>query len=226
MDRVDRLLEQYAESARAGEADPTPFLDQVEGQERDRLERRIELFYVASPAEEFETPRAWDPAEFRGSLAERIVEELVEETRCPAGEWPDLLPELMAERELEREVVVERLAAGIGAEAPGQVEKVGEYFHDMTWGTLDARGVTDTVLDRLAEILGTSRDALRRAGEAIGKRRPGGTSSAVFARRPSIEELNLGGTDSPPSGEMRTPSAKPDEIDLLFISRRPDRAGE
>ncbi|MGA1213237.1 MAG: hypothetical protein ACO3ZZ_05835, partial [Solirubrobacterales bacterium] len=94
MDRVDRLLEQYAESARAGEADPTPFLDQVEGQERDRLERRIKLFYMASPAEEFDAPRAWDPAEFRGSLAERIVGEVVEETRCPAGEWPDLLPEL------------------------------------------------------------------------------------------------------------------------------------
>jgi hypothetical protein len=96
----------------------------------------------------------------------------------------------------------------------------------MTWGTLDARGVTDTVLDRLAEILGTSRDALRRAGEAIGKRRPGESSGAVFARRPSIEELNLGDTDSPSRGEMRTPSAKPDEIDLLFISRQPDRAGE
>ena len=45
-----------------------------------------------------------------------------------------------------------RREANDSARQPEQVEKVGEYFHDMTWGTLDARGVTDTVLDRLAEI--------------------------------------------------------------------------
>ena len=86
MDRVERLLEQYAASARSGEADPTPFLDQVEGIERERLERRIELFYMASPSEEVESPRAWDPVEYSGSAAERIVGEVVEGTRCPSGE--------------------------------------------------------------------------------------------------------------------------------------------
>ena len=74
MDRVERLLEQYAASARSGEADPTPFLDQVEGIERERLERRIELFYMASPSEEVESPRAWDPVEYSGSAAERVAE--------------------------------------------------------------------------------------------------------------------------------------------------------
>ena len=221
MDRVERLLEQYAASARSGEADPTPFLDQVEGIERERLERRIELFYMASPPEEVESPRAWDPVEYSGSAAERIVGEVVEGTRCPSGEWPELLPELMAERELEREVVVERLAAGIGADDPEQVAKVGEYFHDMTWGTLDARGVTDPVLDRLAEILDTSKEALRRAGEAIGRRRPGAAGGVVFARRPSVESLNFDGAAGRPRGEMLTGSAVPDEIDLLFTSRSP-----
>lgn len=221
MDSVDRLLEQYAESVRAGESDPTPFLDQVEGPERERLERRIELFYMATPSEGLDAPRAWDPVEYAGSPAERIVGEVVEWTRCPSGEWPELLPELMAERELEREAVVERLASGIGADRPGQVEKVREYFHDMTWGTLDARGVTDTVLDRLAEILDTSRDALRQAGEAIGRRRPGGTEGAVFARRPSVESLNFEAGSGEPSRGMGTPSGGPDEIDLLFTSRSP-----
>ena len=221
MDRVDQLLEQYAASARSGDADPTPFLDQVEGSERDRLERRIELFYMASPLEGADAPRAWDPAEYAGSPAERIVGEVVEATRCPSGEWPELLPELMAERELEREVVVERLAAGIGAREPEQVEKVGEYFHDMTWGTLDARGVTDTVLVRLAEVLDTSKDVLRQAGEAIGRRRPGDTEGAIFARRPSVEKLNLEGSVGMRNRTMEIPSGGPDEIDLLFTSRSP-----
>lgn len=220
MDRVDQLIEQYAASAAAGDADPTPFLDQVEGTERERLERRIELFHMASPALEEGERRTWDPVDYRGSSAERIVNEIVKETRCPAGEWPELLPELMAEHELEREVVVERLAAGIGCTDPEQVEKVGEYFHGMTWGSLDSRGVTDAVLDGLAEILETTREALRRAGDALGRSRT--DSGSVFARRPSAETLNLEMARSPESG-MRTPPVEPDEIDLLFTSRGVDR---
>jgi hypothetical protein len=220
MDRVDQLIQQYAASVESGDADPTPFLEQVEGAERERLERRIELFHMASPAWEEGLERKWDPVAYRGSRAERIVGEIVEETRCPAGEWPELLPELMAERELERETVVERLASGIGATGPDQVAKVGEYFHGMTWGSLDSRGVTDSVLDRLAEILDTSRDALRRAGDGLGRRRP--DSGAVFARRPSFESLNFGMDRSPERG-MRTPAAEPDQIDLLFTSREADR---
>jgi len=220
MDRVDQLIEQYAASFESGDADPTPFLDQVEGSERKRLERRIELFHMASPAWEEGPERKWDPDAYTGSRAERIVGEIVEETRCPAGAWPELLPELMAERELERETVVERLATGVGATDPDQVARVEEYFHGMTWGTLDSRGVTDTVLDRLAEILETSRDALRQAGDALGRHRP--DSGAVFARRPSVESLNFASGWSPERG-MRTPAAGPDEIDLLFTSREVDR---
>lgn len=220
MDRVDQLIEQYAESVEAGDADPTPFLDQVEGVDRERLERRIELFNMASPAWEEGLEGKWDPVAYAGSTAERIVDEIVEETRCPAGEWPELLPELMADRELERETVVEQLASGIGATGEDQVEKVGEYFHGMAWGSLDSRGVTDTVLDRLAEILGTSRDALRRAGDALGRRRP--DSGAVFARRPSVESLNLAMSRTAEKG-MRTPGAEPDEIDRLFTSREVGR---
>lgn len=219
MDRVEQLLEQYAESVRSGDSDPTPFLDQVEGGDRQRLERGIELFHMATPPEDLDRPREWDPIAFRGSLAERIVGEVVEETRCPSGEWPDLLPRLMVDQELEREVVVERLARGLGAGEPDQVEKVGEYFHDMTWGTLDARGVTDAVLDRLAEILDTSREVLRQAGESLGRRHPDGSGGAVFARRPSVESLNFRKSIASPGGEPESPTAGPDEIDLFFTSR-------
>lgn len=220
MDRVDRLIQEYSVSVREGDGDPTPFLDQTEGAERERLERRIEIFHMASLPEE--APREWDRDAFQGSLAERIVDEIVDETRCPAGEWPELLPALMVERRLERETVVEQLAAGIGAKDPSAVEKVAEYFHGMTWGSLDARGVTDTVLDRLAEILDTSRDALRQAGDALGRRYPGAAAGEVFARRPSVESLNFGMPGSGGQG-MRSPSGGPDEIDLLFTSRESGR---
>ncbi|MFM8889372.1 MAG: hypothetical protein ACKOGM_05255, partial [Solirubrobacterales bacterium] len=185
---------------------------------RDRLERRMEIFLMASPVEEDGEPREWDPSAYRGSLAERIVGEIVEETRCPSGEWPELIPDLMAEGELERETVVTELAEGLGAETPEQVEKVRVYFHGMTWGTLDARQVTDTVLDRLAQILDSSRDALRQAGDAIGRSQPDPAGGATFARRPSVEALNLGLEDSGEGG-MRSPSVGLDEIDRLFTSR-------
>lgn len=222
MDRVDELLERYAAAARSGDADPAPFLAEVEGPDRDRLERRIEILLMASPVEEDGEPREWDPAAYRGSLAERVVGEVIEESRCPSGEWPELIPDLMAERELERDAVVAELAEGLGAEGPEQVEKVRVYFHGMTWGTLDARRVTDTVLDRLALILDSSRDALRQAGEAIGRRQPDPAGGATFARRPSVEALNLGLVDSGEGG-MRSPSVEPDEIDRLFTSREADR---
>lgn len=218
MDRVDELLERYAAAVRSGDADPAPFLTEVEGSDRDRLERRMEIFLMASPVEEDGEPREWDPSAYRGSLAERIVGEIVEETRCPSGEWPELIPDLMAEGELERETVVTELAEGLGAETPEQVEKVRVYFHGMTWGTLDARQVTDTVLDRLAQILDSSRDALRQAGDAIGRSQPDPAGGATFARRPSVEALNLGLEDSGEGG-MRSPSVGLDEIDRLFTSR-------
>ncbi|MFM8518978.1 MAG: hypothetical protein ACKOB2_00980 [Solirubrobacterales bacterium] len=220
MDRVDELLERYAAAVRSGDADPAPFLTEVEGSDRDRLERRMEIFLMASPVEEDGEPREWDPSAYRGSLAERIVGEIVEETRCPSGEWPELIPDLMAEGELERETVVTELAEGLGAETPEQVEKVRVYFHGMTWGTLDARRVTDTVLDRLAQILDSSRDALRQAGDAIGRSQPDPAGGATFARRPSVEALNLGLEDSGEGG-MRSPSVGLDEIDRLFTSREP-----
>lgn len=218
MDRIDELLERYAAAVRAGDADPTPFLAEVEGPDRARLERRMEILLMASPVEEEGKPREWDPSAYRGSLAERVVGEIIEETRCPAGEWPELIPELMAGRELERETVVSELAEGLGAEGPDQVEKVRVYFHGMTWGTLDARRVTDTVLDRLAQILDTSTEALRQAGDAIGRRQVDPGAGATFARRPSVEALNLG-LRSPDDVVMRTPSLHPDEIDRLFTSR-------
>lgn len=222
MDRVEQLLEQYAAAVRSGDSDPMPFLDQLEGSDRERLERRMELFHMASPPEGLELPREWDPAAYGNSLASQIVSEIVEESRCPSGEWPELLPKLMAEQELEREVVVQRLAAGIGADRPDQVEKVGEYFHDMTWGTLDARRVTDTVLDRLAEILDTSREVLRRAGDALGGRRSDEPEGVVFARRPSVESLNFPMGAHPSDSGTREAATGPDVVDLLFTSRAPN----
>lgn len=177
--KVDHLIEQYAAAWRAGRPDPTPFLEEVSGPEREGLQRRIDLFLMTAP------PRKWDRADFEVSRAEGITRRLVEASRCPSGAWPEVIPALMTEKRLKREEVADELAGELGAGTPGEVERVGDYLHRMTWGTLDASGVSDRVLGALAGILGTSREALREAGRALGEKMPGEGEGVVYARTPS-----------------------------------------
>lgn len=209
MDRVEQVFEQFAAAWRAGRIDPTPFLDELTGEDRDRLERRIEVMLLSEP------PREWDPEAFEGSELEALSERLFEDLRCPAGEWPEVIPRLMVEGQLERGEVVERLAAGIGAEGEEQVSRVGEYFHRMTWGTIDASGVSDRVLSRLAEILDAPVEVLREAGRRFGRRNPTDEGGLVFARRVTRPREDPGmASPSGPAGSE--PSRQPDRIDLLF----------
>lgn len=218
MDRVEQVFEQFAAAWRAGQIDPTPFLDQLDGEDRDLLQRRIEVMLLSEP------PREWDPEAFQSSELRAISEQLFDDLRCPAGEWPEVIPQLMVEKELERGEVVERLAAGVGAEDGEQVERVGDYFHRMTWGTLEAAGVSDRVLTRLAEILDAPVEVLRDAGRAFGRRNPTDEAGLVFARRVTQTRADAGMAS--PSGRAESrPAREPDRIDLLFTGG-PDAGAE
>jgi hypothetical protein len=178
--RVDHLIEQYAAAWNAGRPDPMPFLEEVSGPEREALEKRIDLFLMTAP------PRKWDADEFATSRAAEITDRLVEASRCPSGAWPEVLPALMSENRLLREQVVAELAGEIGAESPDEIEQVGDYFHRMTWGTLDSSGVSDRVLEALGRILKTSAGALREAGMSLGAKFPGTEDEGiVYARTPT-----------------------------------------
>ena len=184
--KIDQVMKQFADAWQEGNTDPRPFLEMVSEYEREDLGRQIDLFLMTAP------PKKWDRDSFMASPAARITERVLEATRCPAGAWPEVIPALMLENQLEREEVAAELAGELGAETPEEVEQVEDYFHRMNWGTLEASGVSDRVLEVLGRILRTSGENLREAGRALGKKFPTGEGDdVVYARTPSDPELTI-----------------------------------
>jgi hypothetical protein len=208
MPELERLFTEFVERHLAGEdPDPWSYIDQLSGEEREELEELIDAYFVDAP------PRAWDAAAYRGSNAERIADALDRSFRGQAGLWPAVLPRLRDRVQLTRGALVERLAEKLGV--ADRHEKVGVYYHEMEQGLLPSAGVSARVLEVLAGIVGTSADALRRAGEPLSGEPRGDSAAAVFARkaRPAPEyEAPAEAVDA--REEERAPER--DEVDQLF----------
>jgi hypothetical protein len=204
---VDRLFKEYvAEHRSGGEADPIAFLERLEGADRAELAALIDGYLQRSPG------RPWDEAAYRGSAAEQLVESLRESLLGASGSWPFLLPELRHRAEVKREDLVSRLAEALGV--AGKEEKVGDYYNQMEHGLLEPEGVSDRVLDALANLLNTTRDALRRAGRSIA---PGEAGDTVFARTAIGGQVDEGGMASPALPPERPDERERDEVDELFL---------
>jgi len=209
MSGPQQVFEEFVREYRGqGEADPRPYLARVEGVDRAELQALIEAFLERAPR------RRWDPDAFPGSLAERALARAGAEeegaAERPAG-WPSLLPALRNRAQLTRRVVVERLAVALGF--PDQQQRVAAYYHRMERGLLRPSGVSDRVLEALAEIVGTSAEALRRAGAA--GQRAAEAGGEVFARVGAPKD----GAPAPAEGEKAPPQERPgppDELDRLF----------
>ncbi len=114
-------------------------------------------------------------------------------------------------------------------------QRVHAYYHQMEHGQIPASGVSDRVLDALAEIVDTTRERLRAAGEQVS----GTDSTAVtgFARRAFPDELYVerrladGAAPAPPAPSAGPPHGfvggapspgrrrerRRDELDELFL---------
>lgn len=207
-DRVDQIFEQFKAAHRAGEdVNPVLLLDRLEGTDRAELTALMDAYLTRAPR------REWDQAAYEQSRAPALVDSLSRSLRGQAGLWPSLLPRLRDRARLKRADLVAELADRLGAET--QRDKVAGYYHGMEQGTLPADGVTDTVLEALGAIVGESRDALRRAGQALGPGPEAAASGVLYARTgaPSIDALEMESPASPTAAE-RTP--EPDEVDRLF----------
>ena len=209
-DRVDQLFQQFKTAFGAGEdADLPTLLSEVEGDDRAELSALIDAYLVRAPRQE------WDAEAYRRSSAPEVVDALTRGLRGQAGLWPSVLPRLRARARIKRADLVAELADRLGAAT--QTEKVAGYYHQMEQGTLPADGVSDTVLDALGRIVGETREALRRAGQAFGPGPEAGEPGALFARQAgqSIEALEIDALASPATATAdRTPD--PDEVDRLF----------
>lgn len=215
MEKVDELFRKFVSSYEAGDSDPRPFLSQAKGLDREELIALIDAYLTTAPG------RVWDEAAFRGSAAEGMVEPLTKALAGTAGTWPALLPELRHRAKVKRSVLVARLASALGVSE--SEELVSEYYHGMEQGTVDARGVSNQVLDALGEILHTKGATLRRAGRSVAGFEFKG-QQPTFARiapgnvvlsNEDADLSSLKGMDSPT--ESRRPNLKTDQrVDELF----------
>lgn len=216
MPDVERLLSQYIEEHRAGgEADPLAFLDRLEGTDRAELAALIDAYLAHSPG------RAWDSEAFHGSSAGLLTERLMRSFGGEAGIWPVVLPRLRERAQVLREEIARRLADALGV--ADKREKVAFYYHEMEQGLLPAEQVDERVTDRLAEILGTSAEFLRRAGRSPGGAAAPGGPAAVFTRTTAAREARLEAAEEEAAPASRAPEpaeAEWDEVDRLFRGGR------
>jgi hypothetical protein len=201
---VERLLAEYKQAHRQGDdADPRPYLARVSGVDRELLAGLIDAYLEDAPRRPFSTEA------FGESRAAPVAEDVQRSLAGAGGMWPALLPRLRARARLRRAEVVAQLAARLGAQA--QQDKVGLYYHQIEQGLLPESGVSETVLDALGKVVGSTASALRRAGQLPAPGPPRTDEGAVFARATY-------GEPAPPAEAAEPPDRAEqwDEVDRLF----------
>jgi hypothetical protein len=202
---VERLLSEYiAEHRAGGEADPLAYLARADPRERSELATLLDGYLVRAERAPF------DEHAFRGSPAERTVDELQRSLAGRSGLWPAVLPGLRSRIGLKRSELVARLADGLGV--GDRQEKVAAYYHAMEQGTLDPAGISNRVLEVLGQIVGETADSLRKLGSSPGNPELGPAPEVMFARTAEqiADEQLSPVTSGPPADEEQ------DEVDLLF----------
>lgn len=210
---LDRLLTEYvaAHQETGVPPDPRPYLERVPESQRTTLARRIEELLLSAPR------RVWDKDAFEATLNSPLMREIETAAHGSSGLWPALLPRLRNSARLKRREVVQSLARELGV--TGREEKVGRYYHEMEQGRLDEQGVSDTVLDALARILGSSAEALREAGRGLGSATFGvqGQPASVYTRTAVPNPAYDTAAQEGPAESSEEPW---DEVDELFAGRR------
>lgn len=230
MPDVDTLFRDYvAEHRSGGRADPSGYLEQLEGADRRELRALIDGYLSRAPG------KAWDAAAYAGSPTERAAKSIAAEwdeweLADEPQPWTELLPALRNRAQVKRRELVEKLAEAIGF--PADVERVGAYYHQMETGRLPSEGVSNRVLRALGELLGESAERLRAAGSAIGAGQDQAevNTRVAFARK-AIQDPDYivdasapAPAAAPPPGSAEAAEHEPDEVDRLFTGG-PDAAG-
>jgi len=206
MSDVDRLFREYvAEHQAGGDADPSSFLLRASRDDRAELAALIDSYLIRAPRQQV------DPDSFRGSPAERTVDELERVLGGQSGLWPALLPRLRERIGLKRSELVRQLAEGLGV--GHRYEKVATYYHQMEQGLLPSSGVADRVLEALGRLVGETAQALREAGDSVG---PPGAGAAPAAPAFARHTYSEAGMASPGTAGEAAPPEEWDEVDQLF----------
>jgi hypothetical protein len=206
---VDRMFKEFIEEHKAGgSAEPLEYLHKLEGTDRAELAALIAGYLERAPR------RQWNAEAFRGSVAERAVEEAMAE---PVGTVSVLLRSWRDRAKLRRDQVVARLAEALGVAQ--QEEKVAFYYHRLERGLLDPRQVSSRVFEALAGIFGQGTESLREAAANWAEAMEGPTET--FARRtmPSedVEVAAMRAEALDFARESAPAREQWDEVDRLFL---------
>ena len=212
MSDVERLRERFIAQFEAGiEHDPRAYLAELDGADRRELEALLDAYLDRAPR------RTFDATAFAASPAQALVDDLEQSLGGQAGAWPVVLPRLRQAARIKRTDLVRQLAVRLGV--ADREAKVASYYHAMEQGTLEPSGVSDRVLDALAGLVGTTRERLREAAEALTPRSPGQAAGDALFARTAIPDLQSQAAMAPP-GAPQTPEADHedhDEVDDLFL---------
>ncbi|HYF28606.1 MAG TPA: hypothetical protein VD931_22895 [Baekduia sp.] len=202
MTRVEQVLNEFIEAWNAG-ASPAvhDVLAQVPaGPEREELGELLQAWLAVAPA-----PRLDDAARERVRATPAVQAALAAMT--DDGAWPVLLPHLRARRGLGLADLAARLAErfSLTGEQAGRTE---DYLGRMERAELDPRGVSQRLLDAMADTLATSAEILREA--AGGGSRPAGAALFRAQGEVDLDVHALADLAFQPSMETM------DEVDRLF----------
>lgn len=208
---MDERLAAFARAYEAGDGDPVPFMEGLDETGRRRFQMMVSDYLEENPERQRDVSRLKDPAMARliGSVASRLD--------GASGGMSRLVVDLREGRHLLQEDVVEALATELDA-TDTEKEKIDDYYHDLEFGNLPARGISGKLLTSLGRILGTTAEKLREAGQALG---PSGSPATglIFTRMADdAEDVVVSGlmpSMEVPSGRERR-SDPPDRIDELF----------
>jgi len=169
MSDVHQLLEEYKRAHRkCGDADPRPYLDQVQGVDRAELAAHIDRFLAVAPRP------AFDPAAFTRFRSGRDRQELVSRVLDDVT-----LTALVKASGIKRSELSRQLAERLGL--AGLEAKVGGRLRDIENGDVEVQSVRPSVWHTLGELVGESAERVRRAAEnAIGPATSG--AGPMYAR--------------------------------------------
>jgi hypothetical protein len=205
---VEQLMASYIAEHRRGEtADPVSYLERAAPSDRRELAALIDAYLARSPR------RPLEPQSNRNELAQATVESLHRSFTGQSGLWPALLPRLRARAGLEQDALIKRLALALGAGEHNAT--IARCYRAMEAGSWPADGVSDRVLEALANLLDSTPAALREAGRA------GAVAPVTPTHPPPDWTPSMPGPDdgATAGAEVRMAAERFDEIDALFRDR-------
>lgn len=200
----DQLLAEFRDEWAAGRRPRVEeYLARAEPEKQADLRGMLEAFLLDAPQPDYTHDAIEEIAR------EPAVQQVMASLSGESGLWPSLLPRLRRQARLTRDEVVARLMEVLDLPAES-ARKTKRYLHGMESGTLEPDGVSMTVLDALAGVLGSTAHELERAGEFTGFGRPAGATAYL---RANAHQATAAAGPTSPEEEW-------DEVDRLFRGGR------